>query len=58
MIRETWIVWTMHGWKEIEVFRGTKTNAIDFYNKHKHKLDNLHYGKLILEKVNNKWVDR
>jgi hypothetical protein len=58
MIRETWIVYTAHGWKEIEVFRGTKTNVIDFYNKHKHKLYNLHYGKLILEKVNNRWVDR
>jgi hypothetical protein len=44
--------------KDTEHFRGTKTAAYKFYRDNRNKIPALRIGKLILEWVNGKWVDR
>jgi hypothetical protein len=44
--------------EDTEHFRGSKTAARKFYKQNYKKITGLHIGKLILEWVDGKWVDR
>jgi hypothetical protein len=56
---EIWTCWTELGSIDIEQFRGTKTKALEYWRiNHKKTTEPLHIGKLILEQVDGKWIDR
>jgi hypothetical protein len=57
--KEIWLCWTENGkgQDDTEHFRGNKTSAMRFYKDNKRTIPELHYGKLLLENINGRWIE-